>query len=72
MAAYYVINILLLLLLNFSLLIFGWEIFTYPGDAVSNTIRLGGLICSLKTFLQLNMCHELQIFAVVYIYWGAG
>jgi len=24
-------------------------------------IRLGGLICSLKSFLQLNMCQELQI-----------
>ena len=41
-------------------------------DAVINRIRLGGLICSLKSFLQLNMCQELQIFAVVYMYWGAG
>ena len=41
-------------------------------DAVTNRIRLGGLICSLKSFLQLNMCQELQIFAVVYMYWGAG
>jgi len=24
-------------------------------------IRLGGLICSLKISLQLNMCQELQI-----------
>ena len=31
-------------------------------------IRHGGLICSLKSFLQLNMCQELQIFAVVYMY----
>jgi len=36
-------------------------------DVVINRIRLGGLICSLKSFLQLNMCQELQIFAVVYI-----
>jgi len=36
-------------------------------DAVINRIRLGGLICSLKSFLQLNMCQELQIFAAVYI-----
>ena len=35
-------------------------------------IRLGGLICSLKSFLQLNMCQELQIFAVVYMYLGAS
>ena len=31
-------------------------------------VRLGGLTCSLKSFLQLNMCQELQIFAVVCIY----
>ena len=36
-------------------------------DAVINRIGLGGLICSLKSFLQLNMCQELQIFAFVYI-----
>ena len=34
-------------------------------NVVINRIRLGGLICSLKSFLQLNMCQELQIFAVV-------
>ena len=37
-----------------------------------NRIRLGGLICSLETFLQLNMCQELQIFAFVYMYSGAS
>ena len=41
-------------------------------DVVINRIRLSGLICSLKSFLQLNMCQELQIFAVVYMYSGAG
>ena len=41
-------------------------------DVVINRIRLGGLTCSLKSFLQLNMCQELQIFAVVYIYLGAS
>ena len=41
-------------------------------DVVINRIRLGGLICSLKSFLQLNMCQELQIFAAVCMYWGAG
>ena len=41
-------------------------------DVVISRIRLGGLICSLESFLQLNMCQELQIFAVVYMYWGAG
>ena len=37
-----------------------------PWGAVINRIRLGDLICSLESFLQLNMCQELQIFAVVY------
>ena len=41
-------------------------------DVVINRIRLGGLICSLKSFLQLNMCQQLQIFGVVYMYSGAG
>jgi len=41
-------------------------------DAVINRIMLGGLICSLKSFLQLNMCQELQILAAVYMYWGAS
>jgi len=30
-------------------------------DVVINRIRLGGLICSLKSFLQLNTSQELQI-----------
>ena len=30
-------------------------------DVIINRIRLGSLICSLKSFLQLNMCQELQI-----------
>jgi len=41
-------------------------------DVVINRIRFGGLTCSLKSFLQLNMCQELQIFAVVYMYLGAS
>ena len=41
-------------------------------DVVINRIRLGGLICSLKSILQLNMCQELQISAAVYMYSGAG
>ena len=41
-------------------------------DVIINRIRLGGLICSLKSFLQLNTHQELQIFAVVYTYSGAG
>ena len=41
-------------------------------DVVVNRISLGGLICSLKSSLQLNMFQELQIFAVVYVYSGAG
>jgi len=41
-------------------------------DVVINRIRLCGLTCSLKSFLQSNMCRELQIFAVVYMYSGAS
>ena len=41
-------------------------------DVVINRIRLGGLTCSLKSILQLNTSQELQIFAVVYMYWGAS
>jgi hypothetical protein len=41
-------------------------------DVAISRIRLGRLTCSLKSFLQLNMCQELQIFAVVYMYWGAS
>ena len=41
-------------------------------DVVINRFRLGGLICSLKSFLQLNLCQELQIFAVLYMFSGAG
>ena len=33
---------------------------------------LGGLIYSLESFLQLNMCQELQIFAFVYMYLDAS
>ena len=41
-------------------------------DVVINRFMLGGLICSLKSVLQLNMCQELQIFAVLYTCSGAG
>ena len=38
-------------------------------DVVISSIRLGGLICSLKSFLQLNMCQELQIFgSCIYVF----
>jgi len=41
-------------------------------DVVIDRIRLGGLICSFKSFLQLNMCQEIQTFAVAYMYSGAS
>jgi len=34
-----------------------------------NRIRLDGLIYSLESFLQLNKCRELQIFAFVLLFW---
>jgi hypothetical protein len=39
---------------------------------VINRIRLGGLMCNLGNFLQLNMCQELPLFAFVYVCLGAG
>ena len=39
---------------------------------VINRIRLDGLIYNLKSFVQLNMFQELQIFAFVCTYWDAG
>jgi hypothetical protein len=39
---------------------------------VINRIRLDGVICNLKSFLQLNMFQELQNFAFVCTYWDAG
>ena len=41
-------------------------------DVVINRISLGGLICNLKSSLQLNTNQELQIFADVYMYSGAS
>ena len=41
-------------------------------DVKINSIRLGGLIYSLESSLQLNMCRELQIFAFVCMYLGAS
>ena len=38
-------------------------------DIIINRIRLGGLICNLKSFLQLNVCKELQIFQL-YVCFG--
>jgi hypothetical protein len=37
-------------------------------DLIINRSGLGGLIYNLESFLQLNMCQELQIFAFVYMY----
>jgi hypothetical protein len=41
-------------------------------DLVINRIRLGGLIYSLESFLQLNVCQELQIFAFVCMFLDAS
>jgi len=39
---------------------------------VINRKKLGGLICNLKSFLQLKMLQELQIFAFVCTYSDTG
>jgi hypothetical protein len=41
-------------------------------ECMINRNRLGGLICDLKSFLQLNMFQELQIFAFICMYSDAG
>ena len=40
-------------------------------DLVINRVSVGGLIYSLESFLQLNLCRELQIFAFLYMYLDA-
>jgi hypothetical protein len=41
-------------------------------ECIINRIRLGGLMCNLGNFLQLNMCQELPLFAFVCMCLGAG
>ena len=65
--------LLLLLLLLFEFLISQLWLrnIRLSWDVAINRIRLGGLICSLKSFLQLNMFKNyrfLQLFIYIYIY----
>jgi hypothetical protein len=62
----------LLSLLNLSLLSFQLQNIHLSWDLIINSIRLGGLIYSLESSLQLNMCQELQIFAFVCMYLDAS
>jgi hypothetical protein len=39
---------------------------------IISRIRLGGLMCNLGNFLQLNTCQELPLSAFVYMCLGAG
>jgi hypothetical protein len=54
--------------LKFSLLSFQLGNIHLSWDLIINRNRFGGLIYNLESFLQLNMCQELQIFAFVYMY----
>jgi hypothetical protein len=58
--------------LNFSLLSFQLGNIHLSWDLIINRNGLGGLIYNLESFLQLNMCQELQIFAFVYMYLDAS
>jgi hypothetical protein len=58
--------------LNFSLLSFQLGNIHLSWDLIINRNRLGGLIYNLESFLQLNMCQELQIFAFVCMYLDAS
>jgi hypothetical protein len=59
---------------NFSLLSFQLANIHLSWDLIinRNTRSLGGLIYSLESFLQLNVCQELQIFAFLYMYLDAS
>jgi hypothetical protein len=41
-------------------------------DLIINKNRLSGHIFNLESFLNLNMCEELQIFAFEYMYLDAS
>jgi hypothetical protein len=64
--------LLLLLLFEFSPLSFQLGNIHLSWDLIINRIRLGGLIYNSESFLQLNMCQELQIFAFVCMYLDAS
>jgi hypothetical protein len=40
--------------------------------SIINRSMLGGLMCNLGNFIQLNMCQELPLFAFVYMCLGVG
>jgi hypothetical protein len=64
--------IIIIIIIDFLISQIWLGIIHIPLDAAINRIRLGGLICSIKAFLQLNMFQELQILATLYMYWGAS
>jgi hypothetical protein len=65
----YIIIIIILEFLTFRLWLGNIHL---SWDLVINRIRLGGLSYCLGSFLQLNMCQELQIFAFVCMYLDAS
>ena len=67
-----IITIIIIIIIEFLTSQFWLGNIHLSWDVAINRIRLGGLICSLKSSLQLKMCQELQILAAVYMYWGAG
>ena len=71
-ATFIIIIIIIIIIIEFLTSQLWLENIHLSWDVAINRIRLGGLICSLESFLQLNMCQELQIFAAVCMYWGAG
>jgi hypothetical protein len=69
--AFITIIIIIIIIIIIEFLSFSWEIFNLSWYLVINRIRLGGLSYNLESFLQLNMCEDLQIFAFAYIYFKA-
>jgi hypothetical protein len=69
MLVFYIIIIIIIRISHFSALAGKYSPIL---GCIINRIRLGGLMCNLGDFLQLNMCQELPLFAPVYMCLGAG
>jgi hypothetical protein len=60
------------LIYNLTLILLTWKIWRAPNNARKSQMEFNSAFKGLKTFLQLNMFQELQIFAFVRTYSDAG
>jgi hypothetical protein len=63
---YVIIIIIIIRISHFSALA---EKYSPILGCIINRIRLGGLMCSLGNFLQLNMCQELSLLHLYICVW---